>query len=185
MVVNIWYEHETSIPGVSNQPSPESPAVFTMIPKSPDDYVWDTFLGFINQNQPIIYSSTIDSLDGQVVINAQKIDNHQASIMISPTQRYFTVEISVTSIDWSKAGFSNVEVLITPLVAGVKRPQQSRSWFESDTSSNYVTVAYNEGQVVSYDWEIKYKTTGGPISTIKRTEATDIILDVPASPQPN
>lgn len=185
VVVNVWYEHETSIPGVPNQPSPESPAVFTMIPKSPDDYVRDTFLGFINQNQPLIYSSTIDSLDGQIVINAQKIDNHQASIMISPAQRYFTVEISVTSIDWSKAGFSNVEVLIMPMVAGVKRTQQSRSWFGSDTSSNYVTVAYNEGQAVSYDWEIRYKTIGGSISTIKGTGATDIILDIPASPLPN
>ncbi len=182
VVVNIWYEQETSIPGVSNQPSKDSPSVFTMVPKSPEDYVRDTFLGFINQNQPIIYSATIDSLTGQIVINDQKIDNKQASIMISPTQRYFTLEISVDSIDWSRAGFSNVEVLITPMVAGVKRAQQSRSWFENDKSSNYVTVAYNEGQAVSYDWEIRYKITGGSTSTIKGTGAADIILDVPASP---
>jgi len=184
VVVDIWYQQETDIPGESGQPSKEAPAVFRLTPKDVAGWIYaqDTFLGFVNQNQPIIYSATIDSLAGQIVINAQKITNTQASIIVSPTQRYFTVEISVDSINWSSAGFSYLEVLITPVVGGVRQAQQSYSWIKGDSASSYLTVAYNEGQAVSYDWEVRYKVTGGSISKMSGTGATDIILDVPATP---
>lgn len=184
VVVDIWYQQETSIPGVSEQPTHDSPSVFRLTPVGEPGwyYAQDTFLGFVNQNYPIIYSGTIDSLAGQIVISAQKVANTLPSIIISPTQRYFTVEISVDSIDWATAKFTDLKVLITPTVAGVKQPQQSCAWSKNDKSSNYVTVAYNDGQAVSYDWEIRYTSPGGAISTLTGTGATDIILDVPASP---
>jgi len=182
--VNIWYEQEVTIPGTSNQPTNDSPAVFKLEPKDANGWIYaqDTFLGFINQNQPIVYSATIDSLGGQIVINAQRVANTQASIIVSPTQRYFTLEIAMTSIDWTKATYSAVEVLVTPYVAGKQQAQQSFTWNKGNNQSNYVTVPFNDGDTVTYDWKVNYIQPGSPVTSSSGSKATDIILNVPASP---
>ncbi len=184
VTVNIWYEQGSSIPGVKNQPSKDSPAVFKLEPKDKSGWIYaqDTFLGFINQNLPIVYSGSIDSLAGQTVINAQRIANTQASIIISPTQRYFTLEMDVSAIDWNTATYSYVEVLVTPIIADNNKPQESFKWSKGNTQSNFATWAYNDGQSVQYDWKIIYITPGSQVQTSSGQGASDTILNIPASP---
>jgi hypothetical protein len=182
VAAKVWYDVDMKIPGVKNQPTKSSPATYKMTPKTGDgwQYAQDKFLGFVSGNAPLVYSASIDSLGGQVTIQSQKVANTTSSIMITPTQRYFTVEIMMDAIDWSSVPYSTVEVLITYTVDGEKQSQQSAIWHKGESQPDYITVAYNKGQKVTYDWTANYITPGQATQSQSGKKVTNTILNVPA-----
>jgi hypothetical protein len=192
--VQMWYVSPPTLPpSVSSQPSKDSPAVFTITPATDSSgnlFGHETFLGLLSGDEPLVYSASIDAAEGQIDINDTLIENDQASIMVTPTQRYFTLEISPAPIDWNTASFMSVEVLITAKVAQgtapsaptTQPPQREYTWNKGEGGSKYVTYPIQDGNQVSYDWEVNYITPGKPVQTVKRSGATDLILNIPATP---
>lgn len=182
VAAKVWYDVDMNIPGVKNQPTKSSPAAYKLVPKTGAgwQYAQDKFLGFVTGNAPLVYSASIDSLGGQTVIQAQKVANTLSSIMITPTQRYFTVEIMMNAIDWTSVQFSTVEVLFTFTVAGEQQPQQSALWHKGESQPDYITVACSKGDTVTYDWTVNYITPGETTQSQSGQNAKDTIFNVPA-----
>lgn len=192
--VQMWYQQPPNLPpGVGTQPSQASPAVFTITP-NPDStgnlFGRETFTGYVNGNQPLVYSASIDTVPSQIDLNDILIENDQASIMVTPTQQYFTLQIDPGAIDWNTATFESVEVVIKAEVAQGKAssapaqppPRPAVIWNKSETAIKYMTYPIIAGNTVSYDWEINYITSGKPVQTLNGTKASDVILNIPATP---
>lgn len=181
--VSMWYEGTPqAIPGApASLPSKASPAVFSLIPGS-SPMTHEVFTGLVNGDQPLVYSATFTSASGQVVIEDQLIENTIPSIMLSPTQRYFTLLVTPAAIDWASAKFTSVTVLVTVSIAGTAGEERALAWNQGETAPRYLTYSYQVGQAVSYLWEAEYTVPGvGALSTTPAT-ATDIILNIPAQP---
>jgi len=190
--VQVWYQQPPTVYGApSSLPTPQSPAVFTLTPAplASSGYSWasGTFTGYINGNQPLVYSASINALSGQTDINDQLVENDQASVMVTPTQRYYTLQISPAAIDWATASFSSVEVLVTPYSTstGQRAPlQQQRAitWNKGDVGNAYVSYPITAGQDVSYDWTVNYVTPGKPVQSASGSKATAVVLNIPPLP---
>ncbi|HQU84537.1 MAG TPA: hypothetical protein PKY59_15475 [Pyrinomonadaceae bacterium] len=192
--VQMWYAAPPNLPsGVGTQPTKDSPAVYTITPQ-PDStgnlFARETFVGFINGDQPLVYSASIDAVPQQIDINDAMVENDQASIMITATQQYFTLQIDPTAINWSTATFESVEVVIKAKVAqgtastapNQPPPRPAIIWNKGESGIKYLTLSISAGNTVSYDWEINYVTSGSPVKTTSGTGASDVILNIPASP---
>ena len=59
--VNVWYPSTPNIPNIAQQPTQASPTQFQLMPSGTGAYTWanDTFDGFINGDEPLMYSATI------------------------------------------------------------------------------------------------------------------------------
>ncbi len=193
VTVNMWYDGTVNTPSnfAGTLPTKASPAVFTLTP-NPDGkgnlIARDVFVGLATADQPLMYAATIDSGTGEVDIAAQPIENTQPSIMVTATQRYFTVEISPAAIAWGTAAFCSVEVLITPTVAqgtassgNGTLPQQAFTWNKGELGSKYVTLAIQNGNVVSYNCEVNYITPGKVTQTLTTTALKDVIFNIQAT----
>ncbi len=109
--------------------------------------------------------------------------------MVSPTQRYFTLEISPAAIDWKSATFSSVEVLVTITVAqgtassgsGVQ-PERSFTWNKNETGSKYLTIPTQAGNTVSYECKVNYVTPGSATQSSTFSNHTDVTFNIPATP---
>lgn len=191
--VNMWYQQPPTVPPgfPSNQPTKDAPAVFTITP-NPDGsgnlFGRNTFEGLLSGDQPLMYSASIDSASGQIDINAQPVQNTQASIMVSPTQRYFTVEINSDSIDWTKAGYIAVEVLLTATIAPgstqgqpVTKPQAACTWNKGETGSKYLTYPIMDGNVVTYSCTLNYLYGNSNTHTETQGNLSDVIFNIPAT----
>jgi hypothetical protein len=194
--VQVYYAGELqAIPGASvgNMPISGSPARFTLTPKSDSKGVAidkATFIGVINSDQPLVYSASITTDDGnQVDIDEQLLDSTIATVLVSPTERYFTLQVVPTAIDWDKAGFTSVQVLVNAMIDKKTQPQRTVTWTKdasgpgaTDTSTRYLTWPTQDGQDVSYTWHAEYVVTGSGTLATTPVSATDTILDVPANP---
>ncbi len=193
--VQMWYQQAPTLPpGVNTQPTKNSPAVFTITP-NPDAngslFGRATFDGLINGDQPLVYTAAIDAASGQINIPETLLNNSQPSVMVSPTQRYFTLEISPAAINWTTATFQRVEVLVTLNIAqgtATSLPgqlsQQTFIWNKDEQGSKYLTYGITDGNSVTYAWEVNYVIQGQPVKTQSATGATDLILNIPATPAP-
>ena len=189
--VQVWYQQPPNVYGApSSLPTPQSPAVFSLTPNPIDNsrYSWAraTFTGLTNGNQPLIFSASIDTSDGQSDVNGQMIENDQASVMISATQRYYTLEVNPSAIDWKSASFSSVEVLVTASITsnGQATPQQQRTltWNKGDLGNAFITYPIQQSNTVAYDWKVNYITAGQPVESKIGSNATDTIFNIPPQP---
>jgi len=182
---NVWYSSPPDVPNIPGQPTEQAPAVIQLNPSNPGSpFVSSAFYGFINGNQPLMYSASINSSTGQIDIDAQAIENDQASIMISPTQRYYTIILDPTAINWNSASFQSVEVLVTPKISSSSQsePQKTITWNKNESDRAYITVSCQVTDTVSYSWTANYITPGQPIvSTKVISGVTDTILNIPAN----
>ncbi|MCB9280435.1 MAG: hypothetical protein H6562_16195 [Lewinellaceae bacterium] len=192
--VNMWYDGTVKLPdGYSGSlPTKASPAVFTLTP-NPDQtgnlFARDVFVGLATADQPLVYSASIDAASGSTDIPAQPIQNTQPSVMVSPTQRYFTLEIDPAAINWKSVAFSSVEVLVTITVdkgtasagSGVQ-PERSFTWNKGETGSKYLTIPTQAGNIVSYDCKINYVTPGSATQSSTFSKQTDVTFNIPATP---
>lgn len=186
--VQMWYDQPLQTPQIGGtQPTKAAPAVFSLVPVqgSSWSFVRDTFNGFVNGDQPLVYAASINALAGQINIPATQIANTQPSIMVSPTQRYFTLEVTPAAIDWAGAGFSSVELLVTATVtakgAATAQPQQRMIWNKGETGSKYLSYAISVGDSVAYAWTATYVTPGQPVQTAEGQSGA-VILNIPAAP---
>ena len=192
--VQMWYQEPLSLPpGVSTLPTKQSPAVFTINPAadaSGNLFGRATFVGLLTGDQPLVYSASIDAAQGQIDIAETSIVNTLPSLMVSPTQRYFTLEISPGAIDWDAAAFQSVEVIINATVAQGTAPkppfnqplQRLYIWNKGESGSKYDTYAIQDGNRVNYDWKVNYIIPGQPVQTARETGASDPVLNIPAAP---
>jgi hypothetical protein len=192
--VQMWYQQSLSLPpGVSTLPTKESPAVFTINPASDSSgnlFGRATFVGLLTGDQPLVYSASIDAVNGQIDIAQTLLANTLPSLLVSPTQRYFTLEISPGAIDWDTAAFQSVEVVVKATVAQGTAPgppsdqplQRLYTWNRGESGSKYDTYAIQNGNEVTYDWKANYITPGQPVETAKDSGASDLILNIPAAP---
>ena len=194
--VQVYYAGELqAIPGASagHMPISGSPARFTLTPQSDSRGIAigkATFIGVVNSDQPLVYSASITTDDGnQVDIDEQLLDSTIATVLVSPTERYFTLQVVPTAIDWEKAEFTSVQVLVDATIGTKVQPQQTVTWTKdakaagnTDTSTRYLTWPTQEGQDVSYEWHAEYVITGSGTKVTTPVSAKDTILDVPANP---
>ena len=182
--VNVWYPSTPNIPNIAQQPTQASPTQFQLMPSGTGSYTWanDTFDGFINGDEPLMYSATITAVSGQTLIDSQMIENDQPSIEITTTQRYFTLQIDPSAINWNTATFTSVQVLVNPTVAGVAQPQKAFTWNKGEMSPQYLTLSMQFGNAVSYTWSATYITSGQSTQGSASGSSSNTILDVPAAP---
>ena len=193
--VQMWYAQAPNLPpGVSSQPTKESPAVFT-ITANPDAvgnlFGRATFDGFLSSDQPLVYTAAIDAVPEQVNIPETLLNNTTPSVMVTPTQRYFTLEINPTAIDWNTATFQSVQVEVNVAVAqgSASTPPTSPSsqaafiWNKGEMGTQYMTVGILEGNQVTYTWKANYIFSGQKTQDQSGSgAATDLILNIPATP---
>ncbi|RYY38759.1 MAG: hypothetical protein EOO08_13160 [Chitinophagaceae bacterium] len=188
--VNLWYEGPVKTPeGFSGSyPTKQSPAVFSLTPdtdKSGNIYGKQIFYGLKFADQPLHYTATIDSASGEIDISDQRVDNMQPSILINPTQRYFTLEVNPSAIDWTKNLYDSVQVLVTATVVNGATPkpypQHPFTWNNGESGSKFYTLSIQDGNTVSYDVVIKYIKTGMPTKSVPLTALKDVVLDIPAT----
>ncbi len=192
--VQMWYQQAPTIPpSGGTQPTKDSPAVFTITPNSDASgnlFGRATFEGLLSGDQPLVYTAAIDAASGQIDIPDTLLENTQPSVMVSPTQRYFTLEISTEAVDWTTATFASVEVLVNLHVAqgsapskpGDTPPQRAFTWNKGEQGIKYLSYGIQDGNVVSYDWKANYITPGKPVQSNSATGASDLILNIPATP---
>ena len=191
--VQMYYAQEPSTlpPGVSTEPTVNSPAVFN-IPLATTSTSATigraTFVGLLSGDQPLVYSASLDMANGQIDIDATLVENDQASILVTPTQRYFTLQIDPAAINWSTAAFDSVQVLVTASIAqgtGPKPPdqpqQRSVAWNKGESGSKYITYSIQDGNTVSYSWVASYITPGHAVKSAQQT-SSNIVLEIPAFP---
>lgn len=193
-VVQMWYQQPPTLPpSGSTQPTKDSPAVFTITPATDAQgnlFGRATFEGLLSGDQPLVYTAAIDTASGQIDIPDTLLENTQPSVMVSPTQRYFTLEISTEAIDWSSATFESVEVLVNLYIAqgsasgkpGNTPQQRAFSWNKGEQGSKYLTYGIQDGNAVTYDWTANYVTPGKPLQSKSSKGAADLILNIPATP---
>lgn len=190
--VQLYYAAPPSTaPGnVTTLPSKSSPAVFTVTPATDaksNTIGHEAFVGVLSGNQPIVYSASLDMGNGQIDINDAMVENDQASIMITPTQRYFTLQIDPSAIEWTAVSYSSVEVLVSATIkpsgtgSTSQPPERSFIWNKNEGGSFYVTYSIQDGDTVSYAWKANYVTPNAPVQTATG-KGSDIILNVPANP---
>lgn len=150
------------------------------------------FATYIVGNVPLSYSASITTAGaGDIEIGPQLVSNEQASILISPTQRYFTLQLTPAAIDWATAGYSQVQVIVTPTsVRGAKanglNVPQTFTWTgPNELDSRYLTIPYelknpnHPAPTVTYSYQITYITVGSPPVAAATQTATSPVLDIP------
>lgn len=143
---------------------------------------------------PLVYSASLATGGaGDVAIGPQRVSSEQAAILVTPTQRYFTIQVSPGAIDWASASYSQVQVIVTPTqvsgnatAIGLNQPR-TLTWIAPEHDSRFVTVPYNlaaptdAAPTVTYTYEIIYTKSGSnPVSGGTQT-ATSPLLDIPAA----
>lgn len=194
--VQMYYAQQpTTPPGVGSQPTADSPAVFTITPatdSSQNTIGRATFVGLRSGDQPLVYSASLDMANGQIDIDNSLVENDQASVLVTPTQRYYTLQISPAAIDWKTASFQSVQVLVSaqiaqgsaPTAPGSQPPERAYTWNEGESGSKYITYSIQDGNAVSYDWQVNYITPGQAVQSASGSKASDVILDIPPAPVP-
>ena len=200
MTLSVWYLEPPALPlGVNSAPtspdepsapSAQSPAVFQVTAGDcVNNTCLRTFYGFLNGDRPLVYSAVLELSTGPLAIADQLIENDQASLMISPTQRYFTVAIDDGSLDWSNTPCESVEVLITATItqgsastAPPQPPQRAFTWNKNETGSRYVTYPILVGNGVTYDWKVNYLTPADPITSLSGSKISDTTFKIPPIP---
>jgi hypothetical protein len=184
--VQMWYQQPPALPpGAPRQPTKQSPAVFNLTPAADSKgnlIAHDMFEGVLNGDQPLVYTASIDTANGPIDIEETLIDNTRPNIMVSPTSRYYTVEIRPASLDPN--AYSSVETFIT-CKAGVNKPvaAPSRAWLKGESQSQYVTwpVQDADSDKVSYDWKVAYTVAGQAVQFATGT-GTDPVFHIPPHP---
>ena len=184
--VQVWYQQPPLLPpGAPQQRTKESPAVFNLTPTTDSKgnlFVHDIFEGVLNGDQPLVYTASIDTANGPIDIEETLIDNTRPNIMVTPTSRYFTVEITPASLDPN--AFSSVETFIT-FKAGDEKPvaAPSRAWLKGESQSQYVTwpVQASDSDKVSYDWKVAYTVPKQAVQFATGT-GTDPVFHIPPHP---
>jgi hypothetical protein len=193
--VKLWYDALLKIPGMSNQPTAQAPQSFTLTPQplALFDVAYETFLGYPLGHAPLIYSASLTTVAGQVEINEQPVENDAPAILVSPTQRYFTVTISPAAIDWSAVAFNRVvvEIALTAIGSGGTSTQlnvqRSFTWHKGETDPSYVTYAYDikdpdgPAPTLTYTWSAQYTVPPNTKRT-KPVTASDVVLAIPGLP---
>jgi hypothetical protein len=183
--VNVWYGSPPSLPGVSGQPTKAAPTRYLMTPSNAGSYSFavETFSGFVNGDQPLYYSASINSVMGQIDTGPVMVANTLPTVMISPTARYFTLQAAPDAIDWHSAGFQSVELIVTATIDGTVQAPVSNTWFKGDGTSRYLTWPMQVGNAVSYTWIANYITSGKTPQSMTGTGSAPV-LDIPPSPAP-
>lgn len=193
---SFWYETPPNLPaGVSDLPTQSSPAVFTFNPQTDskgnaiDKAV---FVGLVSADQPLMYSGSITMGSGEVDIPAQNLQNTINSVMVSLTQRYFTLEINPDDIKWAGASFNQVEVLLTIKVAQGTASSGTKTyndvapftWNTGESGRKYFSIPILDGNTVTYDVVVNYNTVGTGTKQVKAPNLSDAVYDIPAQPTP-
>lgn len=179
-VVNVWYPNPPSIPGLTGEPTQANPSVLTLVPASSGGYNFASavFSGYVNGDQPLMYSASIDAANGAVAIGSQTIENDQATVLISTTQRYFTLKLSMSDITWSDVPYKSIKVQVTMNVNGTGMTPRTFTWNSGEKAAQYLTVPIQEGQSVSYSWKTTFIQPGMPNFTVPGS-GTSATLTVP------
>lgn len=123
-------------------------------------YARDTFKSLVNGDQPLMHSALINVLRGTVDTGPLMVTHALSRETISTTQRYFTLQVIPSAIDWSTASFQSVQVIVKATVADVVQAPLVMIWSPGDCNPQYMTVPIQVGQKVAYEWTAIYITAG-------------------------
>lgn len=193
--VKVWYQSPPAIPGMGGGiPSKNDPSVYSLQPNAASGgwiYSSQTFSALVMSRTPLVFSSSINALSGQIEVNEQLLENTIPSIMITPTQRYFTVTLSPAAIDWDSADFDQVQVEITATAIGEGASSPNLGverlvyWLKGDNQPAYITYLlqvkdpYASQPAITYTWQATYLRAGSAPRRTPQTTATSAVLDIP------
>jgi hypothetical protein len=156
------------------------------------------FFGFANPDSPLYYSAVLRMKNRDVTIDEQKISPTLPGITISVNQRYFTLEVDPSIIAWENNDiiqFDKVKVSIIFKISvmsdasspsGKPRPIKSRDLvFEKDGKSQYLTISYEDGEDITYDWKVTYLKNKTYPSYAQGTDESEDIFTIPPFPKAN
>lgn len=185
--VKMYFENPNKIPAnITNAPTKSSPATFTIMPPtsgSQNIVAHKSFVGLEIANSPLVYTAAVTSASGQESIPPQKIMQNFPSLFLNATQRYFTLEVNLGSIDWKKASYYAIQVIPTFYIDKAKNstPDTGIQWNNPELESKYHTIGYKKGQKVTYDLEVVYLTKNQNPKKTSYTGLDDVVFDVPAT----
>nr|WP_321232952.1 hypothetical protein [uncultured Psychroserpens sp.] len=188
--VKMWFDNPSKTPAnIENNPTADSPATFIITPAMGGNSIsgHKTFIGVEIANSPLIYTASITQPSGQINVPPQKLAQGTASVFLSKTQRYFTLEVNLSSIDWDAAAYDALQVIPTFTVkkaGGTSTTFKPRGvgiqWNKKEVESQYHTQVFQEGDTVSYDLDIIYTTNNqNPVKNTLKNQ-TSVVFDVPA-----
>lgn len=126
-----------------------------------------------------MYSASINALRGRVDMDGLMVPHVISSEMISTAQRYFTLQVIPSAIDWSTASFQSVQVIVKARVADVVQAPLVMIWSAGDCTPQYMTVPIQIGQKVVYEWIASYITAGQLPQKVFGTSSS-AILHIPS-----
>lgn len=187
--VKIWYQSDPAVKGAAGAPTESAPTEFQLLPSpipgTTLSVARDMFESLVNSTSPLVYSASINTLQGQIAITGQMIASGFSALEISPTQRYFTLSIVPATIDWTKC--DSVLVTVTPSIKGGTQPAPTGLPFTfnfEEKTPQYMTLPLNNlSDQVSYEWTASYIAPGKvPGKATGAGTATDVFLLIPPTP---
>jgi hypothetical protein len=176
--VSVWFETAQSIPGSDPQPTVNNPTTFDLQPAATGSsgalFARNVFEGFLNGTIPIMYSAAITTEASQITIEPTRVQNMQPSLLVNPTQRYVTVDISMKEVDWSKGQYDQITLAVngTQTANGVTTALPKLSLFVFSPPPNgavsdpqYATWSIQLGAAVAFTWIATYVKSGTGYTT--------------------
>lgn len=142
-------------------------------------YARDTFKSLVNGDQSLMYSASVHTLSGKVDRDHFMVTRAIPRAMVATTQRYFTLQVIPSAIDWSTASFQSIQVIVRATVADVIQAPLVMTWSAGDCRPQYMTVPIQVGQKVAYEWTVSYITAGKSPQKIFGTSSS-AILHIPS-----
>lgn len=197
--ISLWYDTPPNLPSwydVASLPTQANPTVFNVpiAQDSKSNSIGSTvFYGLTTNNEPLYYTATLTPMiANQIVIESQMIQNTINTIKVSPTQRYFTLVVDPAALDWKSNPYSQIQVQVTFAIGQGTAPSQvpadaqtqvlSLQYNTGEIDLQYLTLAIQLGNEVTYDCEVTYITTGKPIQKVYTNNLTDLTFNIPATP---
>lgn len=195
--VKVWFDTDITIPGAGPQPTSDNPTSFSLEPDAskPKTFARDTFLGFLHGHTPLVYSASITTMTGdQINIQPTLLQNKQAAIAVSPTERYTTLTVLMDAVKWSSTSYDKIILSVnataknstgsgcTPIGSPTQYIYVPPADAKAHNMPRYITYSHHLDQdVIDFTWTAQYVTsgTGHTTATGTGTSAVPSII-VPA-----
>lgn len=141
-------------------------------------YARDTFKNLVNGDRSLMYSASTNALNRKADTDSFMDGHAIPRVMLSATQRYFTLQVIPSAIYWSTASFQSVQVIVRATVADVVQDPLVMIWGAGACNPQYMTVPIQVGQKVAYEWTASYIAEGKSPQKFFGT-STSAILHIP------
>lgn len=197
--ISLWYDTPPDLPSwynIASLPTKANPTDFnlTIAQDSKGNSIGkNVFYGLTTNNQPLYYTATLTPMvANEIIIESQMIQNTVNTIKASPTQRYFTLVADAKALDWSLNPYSQIQLQVTftiaqgtsldPVPTAQSTQVMELFYNKNEIDSQYLTLAIQLGNTVTYDCIVTYITTGKPAVKNNQLTLTELVFTIPPTP---